>query len=503
MNNNASHCKHSAETSTTNSSEGEMNRRQDDRPPPCDELKDDDMGLPHRAKKNKLSNESDPSFELVATAHEGPMSGDALENLPFPLHLPYEIRRSLYHSKYRNKDANTIVVLGIEGSANKVGVGIVQYSYTTNMYQILSNPRKTFIAPIGCGFLPKETALHHQQHIVPLLRTALAEAFPTRDDDDDPTVRDPQHNIAAVAYTKGPGMGGPLQSCAIAARTIATLWRVPLVAVNHCVGHIEMGRLCCATTHPVVLYVSGGNTQVLAYAGNQQRYTIFGETIDMAIGNCFDRFARCIQLSNDPSPGYNIEQAAQQYARAYQSVGQVPPLLVDLPYSVKGMDVSFSGILTTMEQIAKREALMEPTIQVSDAIQTTRQAGWCFALQETIFAMMIEITERALAHLSLSTSDVLMVGGVGCNERLQEMMAQMIEDRQSSSHDSGKVCGMDHRYCIDNGAMIAQVGLLSLQYGQVTELKDSGCTQRYRTDQSAIVWRPTTAPRCVPEQSIL
>ena len=429
------------------------------------------------------------SPELVATAHEGPMSGDALENLPFPLTLPYEIRRSLYDSKYRDKDTNTIVVLGIEGSANKVGVGVVRYSYTTNMYHILSNPRKTFIPPIGCGFLPKETALHHQQHIVPLIRTALAEAFPIEQGDDQ--VSDPLYNIAAVAYTKGPGMGGPLQSCAIAARTVATLWKVPLVAVNHCVGHIEMGRLCCATTNPVVLYVSGGNTQVLAYAGNQQRYTIFGETIDMAIGNCFDRFARCIHLSNDPSPGYNIEQAAKSYASAYQSVGQIPPLLIDLPYSVKGMDVSFSGILTSIEQFAKREASMDATIVVRDSVTTTRQAGWCYALQETIFAMMIEITERALAHLSLSTNDVLMVGGVGCNERLQEMMSQMIEDRKSVG-GSGKVCGMDHRYCVDNGAMIAQVGLLSLQYGQVTELKDSWCTQRYRTDQSPIVWRPTT-----------
>ena len=310
-------------------------------------------------------------------------------------------------------------------------------------------------------------------------------------------------------------MGGPLQSCAIAARTISTIWNdIPMIGVNHCVGHVEMGRLCCATTNPIVLYVSGGNTQVLAYAAQPQRYMIFGETIDIAIGNCLDRFARSISLSNDPSPGYNIEQAAQSYANVYQEMGHTPPLIIDLPYTVKGMDVSFSGILSTMELIAKQEQPSKSDdtdhiIQVRDNVTTTTQAGWCYALQETIFAMLVEITERALAHVP-DCNDVLIVGGVGCNVRLQQMMQQMIEDRTwhgatRNQHEStddtcttngmnGKVCGMDHRYCIDNGAMIALVGLLSLQYGHVTDRIDTWCTQRYRTDQMPIVWRPPSKP---------
>ena len=73
---------------------------------------------------------------------------------------------------------------------------------------------------------------------------------------------------------------------------------------------IEMGRQVTGAQNPVVLYVSGGNTQVIAYS--QQCYRIFGETLDIAVGNCLDRFARVINLSNDPSPGYNIEQMAKQ-----------------------------------------------------------------------------------------------------------------------------------------------------------------------------------------------
>ena len=121
-------------------------------------------------------------------------------------------------------------------------------------------------------------------------------------------------------------MGAPLQTVAIVARTLSLMYKKPLIGVNHCVGRqclfflqstpshfyadIEMGRTITGAQNPVVLYVSGGNTQVIAYS--QQRYRIFGETLDIAVGNCLDRFARVIGLPNDPSPGFNIEQWAKR-----------------------------------------------------------------------------------------------------------------------------------------------------------------------------------------------
>lgn len=96
-------------------------------------------------------------------------------------------------------------------------------------------------------------------------------------------------------------MGAPLVSVAVVARTVAQLWKKPMVAVNHCIGHIEMGRLVTGAVNPTVLYVSGGNTQVIAYL--QQRYRIFGETIDIAVGNCLDRFARVLKVL---SKNYNV-----------------------------------------------------------------------------------------------------------------------------------------------------------------------------------------------------
>jgi len=335
-----------------------------------------------------------------------------------------------------------VCVLGIEGSANKIGVGIVRDG------QVLSNPRHTHHAPPGEGFRPTETAMHHRLHIVNLVEAALREA----------KIENPRNEIDAVAYTKGPGMGAPLQVGAVVARTLAQLWEKPILPVNHCVGHIEMGRLITGAENPVILYVSGGNTQVISYSN--QCYSIFGETLDIAVGNCLDRFARLLKLSNEPAPGYQIEQLAKN--------GQK---LLSLPYCVKGMDVSFSGILSHLE--SKAPAFLKSGEYSGEDL--------CFSLQETVFAMLVEITERAMAHIN--SNEVLIVGGVGCNERLQHMMSQMAKEK------GGKLFATDERFCIDNGAMIAQAGCEMFRAGMRAELGECTIIQRYRTDQVNVLWR--------------
>ncbi|CDF35306.1 probable O-sialoglycoprotein endopeptidase [Chondrus crispus] len=337
-------------------------------------------------------------------------------------------------------------ILGLEGSANKIGVAVV-----TDEGKILSNVRETYVPPAGHGFLPKQTALHHQKKVVPLVTRALKES--------DVRPRD----LHCIGYTMGPGMGAPLRSVAVAARTLSLLWQVPLVPVNHCVAHIEMGRLVTGSQNPVVLYVSGGNTQVIAYA--HKRYRIFGETIDIAVGNCLDRFARVVGLPNNPSPGYNIEQAAKRNGVDHRK-------MMELPYVVKGMDVSFSGLLSFIETEA-RKALKDGSFTVEDL---------CFSLQETVFAMLVEVTERAMAHCG--QSDVLVVGGVGCNVRLQEMIQEMATER------GGRAFCTDERFCIDNGAMIAWTALLMQRSGRgAIPVERAMCTQRYRTDDVLVDWR--------------
>ena len=234
------------------------------------------------------------------------------------------------------------------------------------------------------------------------------------------------------------------------------------------IADIEMGREITGALNPVVLYVSGGNTQVIAYAS--QRYRIFGEALDIAVGNCLDRFARTLRISNDPAPGFNIEQMAKQGRH-----------LLDLPYAVKGMDCSFSGILASVDILAEKLE-RNPTGWVDETTgEVITREDLCFSLQETVFAMLVEITERAMAHVG--SNQVLVVGGVGCNERLQEMIALMAKNR------GGSAFATDERFCIDNGIMIAHAGLLAYGTGHTTAFEDSTCTQRFRTDEVCVKWR--------------
>ena len=262
-------------------------------------------------------------------------------------------------------------------------------------------------------------------------------------------------------------MAQPLSVGALVIRTLAQLYNKPIIGVNHCVGHIEMGRCVTKADNPTVLYVSGGNTQVIAFSDG--RYRIFGETIDIAIGNCLDRFARLLNLSNDPAPGYNIEQCAKKGTK-----------YIEIPYVVKGMDVSFSGILSYLEDMLKNKKNKNINKEI---LANSSKEDLCYSLQETIFAMLVEITERAMAHTN--SKEVLLVGGVACNERLQQMMGEMCKER------GGSVCAMDERYCIDNGAMIAYAGLLEYMSNgkKGIELKDTTFTQRFRTDEVNVLWR--------------
>lgn len=396
--------------------------------------------------------------------------------------------------------------LGLEGSANKLGAGVVMHDLDGSV-KILSNIRHTYITPPGEGFLPSDTAKHHKDWAIKVVGQAVKQSGLTID------------QVDCICYTKGPGMGAPLQTVAIVARTLSLLYSKPLVGVNHCVGHIEMGRIITGAPNPVVLYVSGGNTQVIAYS--QQRYRIFGETLDIAVGNCLDRFARVIGLPNDPSPGFNIEQWAKRGKR-----------FLTIPYATKGMDIALGGVLAQTEAytrdsrfrttqtagkaskaLKKAKLLQEQkqreatgdrdhnassgpsTLSTAEAsqegIDTTAAAqeetdiitpeDLCFSLQETLFSMLVEITERAMAHIG--SKEVLIVGGVGCNERLQEMMGIMAEER------GGQVFATDERFCIDNGIMIAHAGLLSHRMGFETPLERSTCTQRFRTDEVHVKWR--------------
>jgi len=330
--------------------------------------------------------------------------------------------------------------LGIESTAHTFSFGLVD----PNGVPIPSV--SDTIRPTEGGIHPREAADHHVDYSTELFANLLS--------DNDLTSMD----ISGVAYSQGPGMGACLRIGAAAARTISSKLKVPLIGVNHCVAHIEIGRQQCGCDDPILLYVSGGNTQVIARLDG--RYRVLGETLDIGIGNMLDKFARNHGI---PFPGGpQIEKAALRWKQENPNPSIVG---LELPYAVHGMDLTFSGLLTAANKLVQKG-------KPFDAV--------CWSLQEHAFAACIEVAERALAHTG--KSEILLGGGVACNERLRTMSEIMCKERGASSHCPPKM------YCIDNGTMIARLGYLELESGRITTPNKSGVDQELRTDHTPIIW---------------
>jgi len=321
-----------------------------------------------------------------------------------------------------------ISILGLEGTAWNLSAAIVDEK------DVIAETTATYKPATG-GIHPREAAQHHANHIAEVVNETLKKGG---------------KNINAVAFSQGPGLGPCLRTVATAARALALSLEVPLIGVNHCIAHIEVGRWKTQAKNPVTLYVSGANSQVLAYRAG--RYRVFGETLDIGIGNALDKFARSAGLQHPGGP--KVEEMAKIATR-----------YIPLPYTVKGMDFSFSGLATAAQESLKNSTL--PDV--------------CHSFQETAFAMLVEVTERAVAHTG--KSEVLLAGGVGANSRLREMLTLMSEDRGI------KFYVPQMRFMGDNGAMIAYLGLLMYKAGYRTLISDSAVNPNYRPDDVEVIWR--------------
>ena len=330
-----------------------------------------------------------------------------------------------------------MLCLGVEGTAHSIGIGLVE---DINDYcHVRSNLIKIYRPEKG-GIHPREAANHHEQHIANLIKDSVKQANVDFSD------------IELISFSKGPGLGPCLRTAATAARALSLTLNKPLIGVNHCVAHLEIGRgTIVDCDDPVLLYTSGANTQVIAFA--EGRYRVFGETLDIGIGNCLDKFGRNVGL--DFPCGPKIEKIALDGEK-----------YLELPYSIKGMDITFSGLLTAALQYYRNKERLHDI---------------CYSIQETAFAALTEVTERAMAHTE--KTEVLLGGGVAANKRLREMVDIMAEERGAGSSVPTK------DLCIDNGAMIAWLGILMYKSGVRSSVEDSSIDQRFRTDMVDVTWR--------------
>jgi N6-L-threonylcarbamoyladenine synthase/protein kinase Bud32 len=327
--------------------------------------------------------------------------------------------------------------LGIESTADDFSVGILSFEG-----EILANEISMFMPETG-GIHPREAARHHAEVAGKVLAEALQKAG----------IR--PNEIKIIAFSQGPGLGPCLRTGATAARALASYLQVPLVGVNHCVAHIEIGKLITGAKDPLTLYVSGGNTIVAAFEAG--RYRVFGETLDIAVGNCLDVFAREAGLRQ--KTGAPFGALVEQLAARSQN-------FVSLPYTVKGMDLSFSGLLT-----AAVELLHSGKCRLEDL---------SYSLQEVAFSMLAEVTERALAHTE--KPELLLTGGVAANKRLQSMLETIAKEHNT------RFCVVPKQYALDNGAMIAWTGILAFQHGISTPIEKSFVRLKWRLDEVYAPW---------------
>ncbi|MBI5553449.1 MAG: N(6)-L-threonylcarbamoyladenine synthase Kae1 [Candidatus Diapherotrites archaeon] len=322
--------------------------------------------------------------------------------------------------------------LGIESTAHTFGAGIVD-----EKLNVLAHAKAQFTSATE-GIKPSDAARHHFEHAFEVIQKTLAQSGRK------------MKEMEVIAFAQGPGLGPCLKVGATAARALSIQFKKPLMGVNHGLAHISSGMKSTKARDPVIVYVSGGNTQIIAF--KEGRYRILGETLDIGVGNLLDSFGRSMGMGFPAGP--RIDAAYFEGKN-----------LIELPYSVKGMDLAFSGLLTAARTKIGKE----------------NEKDLCFSLMHTAFAMITEVTERALAHTG--KKEVLLTGGVACSQALQEMMQKMTHARNARLHVTPAWLAQD------NGAMIALQGMLEFKSGKTMSVKESGINQHFRLDEVEVKWK--------------
>lgn len=317
-----------------------------------------------------------------------------------------------------------MIVLGIESTAHTLSMGIVKNK------RILSNSIDTYM-PGKKGMIPRKLADHHALVFGKVFSDSVESAGVSPED------------IDLVAFSQGPGIGAPLSVGCAGAKYLALVLGKKIIGVNHCFAHVEIGKKATGLKNPLVLYLSGGNSQILL--GKDDFYEVLGETLDIGVGNLFDSFARSIGL--EIAHGSALEKFAKK--------GRYIPL----PYTVKGMNLVFSGLFTA----AVKEAKKHPPEDVA------------YSLMETAFAMSCEVAERAL--FLTKKKSLLICGGVAQNRKLQKMLSGMCKE------DGVRLGIAPDEYNRDNGAMIAYAGEILSEKFRASDPKKFRPVPDYRIER--------------------
>lgn len=320
-----------------------------------------------------------------------------------------------------------MLVLGIECTAHTFGIGIIDCKNK----KVLFNSKNQFKDDENGMDLRKLSDFH----------TANFDKILLEAKDFLKSTNKSFSDLDLISFSQGPGIGNSLKIGTLVAKTLALKYNIFIVGVNHIRSHLEIGKMLTGMKDPMFLYVSGVNTQIIA-KDEFGKYKIYGETEDIGLGNLYDSFARLIGLGFPGGP--IIEKIAKE--RFDSGLAQY----VELPYTLKGMNVSLAGIYSNLKQ--KYES---NKYEISDL---------CYSLQETCYSMVMEICERAMAYTK--KSEMLIVGGVASSKRLTKMAKEMCIIR-GSKYDSFPM-----EFALDNGAMIAWQGYVDKIRAKKSNIED-------------------------------
>jgi N6-L-threonylcarbamoyladenine synthase len=329
-----------------------------------------------------------------------------------------------------------LICLGIESTAHTFGAAVVEDSSQDEGFRILSDKKDIYKAPEGAGIHPREASRHHVETSSTVVGSALREA------------RVGIADLDFISYSAGPGLGPCLRVGAVVARSLADYFEKPIVPTNHAIGHIELGRKLLGLQDPLVLLISGGHT--LIAARSSQGWRIFGETLDLTLGQLLDQLGRYFGLSSPAGPKIEVLAASHQNREE----------LLDLPYAIKGNDVSYSGLLSAAKDLYT-EGHSKESIS--------------FSVQEFSFSILTEATERALAFTD--KKELLVTGGVAANQRLAGMLQKMCDSR------GVKLGVIARQYAGDCGSQICAAGFLFYRNGHAVKPQDAFIRQSWRIDK--------------------
>lgn len=316
-------------------------------------------------------------------------------------------------------------VLGIETSCDETGIAIYDQYQGLLANQIYS---QALHADYG-GVVPELAARNHIQKIIPLILSALEQAHLQKED------------INGIAYTAGPGLVGSLLVGATVAKTLAYVWKIPVIDVHHMEAHLltpMLERKNFSDFPCIALLVSGGHTQLVLVHG-VGAYQILGESIDDAVGEVFDKIAVLLGLKYPG--GALLSQMAKK--------GVLGRYVFPRPMTKKpGLNFSFSGLKTSVARVI---------ISNADNINTQTRADIACGFEDAIIDTLLIKCRRALNQTGLKC--LVVSGGVSANCVLRTRLENMMNILK------GNIFYPKLEFCTDNGAMIAYTGLIRLKAG--------------------------------------